>query len=213
MKRNTYPPHTLSLALAFTAALSACGTSTAKGKKGFFSDVNICKPIALPDSDPTSLLSGHFAIPVPTGGVVQTAQLTAVEDSTKSVWGAQLYVSSALEDGAALTITPLVKHKDGLLDTSVGPDATPAGKPFLEGGDETISLTTTPSWVSMQFAGVIEVKAGDAIWLTTKAAASGSKDAFWWYTAGDGAYVAPLNVPLYAKIPSVQALYRLIYCE
>lgn len=195
----------------FIVSLVGCGK--AKSEKGFFSDANICRPLALPDVDPTNFKTGNFAIPAPSNGAVRTAQLTAKETDTKSVWGAEIYMSALVSASAEITMKALVKRSSTQVELqTVGPDGSAAGQPLVP-GTVTIYPTITPGWARMQFPGTLSLTAGDAVWLIAEPNFTGSQSVLWWYTTGDGAYVAPVGDPIYVNLPKIQAIHRLIYCE
>jgi hypothetical protein len=195
-----------------SSLLGSCGASD--GVKGFFSDANICRPIENETYDPTDIFTGHFAIPAITTGVTRNGQLTTAETTKKSVWGAEMYLSSGLDLVANMRLTPMVKRKNWLPTevTTLGPDNELAANVSFD-ATRSMSATIVPSWVRTQFSGVVDLEAGDAMWLVTEPDYSGEQTVMWWYTGGDGTYVSAAGTPLYVNFPGIRTVHRLIYCK
>ncbi len=115
-----------------------------------------------------------------------------------------MYLSSGLDLAANIKLTPMVKRNNRLPTevTTMGPDNALAANVSFDAG-RSMSATIVPSWVKAQFSGVVDLEVGDAMWLVTEPDYSGEQTVMWWYTVGDGSYIAAAGTPLYVTFPGV----------
>lgn len=82
----------------------------------------------------------------------------------------------------------------------------------IQSGRFVIPATNVQAWVKVQFSGVVNLEAGDAMWLVTEPDYSGELTVMWWYTAGNGSYMVLAGTPLYVNYPGIKTVHRLNYC-
>jgi hypothetical protein len=197
------------VALSF---VTSCGSSI-KGK-GFISDANVCRPIKNSEDVPVDFSTGKIAVPAVTGGTFTAAQLSTPEVEPKMVWGFEFLLSNLLPTPATMKVTVLVKRDSikSVESFTIGPDGATATQP-VSNSAEIVSQALEPTWVRGQLSTAIKLDVGESIWLLNKSGFDGLQVVAWWLTTGSGLHVAPLGVPGYAEIPSVQVIHRLVYCE
>ena len=192
--------------------LASCGKLG--GENGFFSDANICRPIANTTDIPIDLASGKVAIPAPTTSAISIAQLTTPETSKKSVWGIEFLLSNTLIVPSKISVSTLIKRSQisGAETATLGPDGETAMKPLMD-PVEMWSESLSPVWVKAQLPAAISLESGQSLWITGAPSFGGDQSLAMWLTRGAGLYVAPGGTPIYAQIPNVKVHHRLVYCE